>query len=81
MVLDTALLSTQHYKVKIKDKVEQSWELSSVLPYILDAVATEKGVFRSPSTKVANFTFILKICCSEFSCIELYKEFKDQQRF
>ena len=24
MVLDTTLLSTQHYKVRIKDKVEQS---------------------------------------------------------
>ena len=28
-VLDNALLSTQHYKVKIKGKVEQSRELSS----------------------------------------------------
>ena len=26
MVLDATLHSTQHYKVKIKDKVEQSWE-------------------------------------------------------
>ena len=26
MVLDAALLSTQHYKVRIKDKVEQSRE-------------------------------------------------------
>ena len=34
-VLDTALLSTQHYKVRIKDKVEQSREWSSALPYIL----------------------------------------------
>ena len=33
MVLDAALLSTQHYKVMIKGKVEQSWELSSALPY------------------------------------------------
>ena len=33
MVLDAALLSTQHYKAKIKDKVEQSWEWSSALPY------------------------------------------------
>ena len=29
MVLDTSLLNTQHYKVRIKDKVEQSWEKSS----------------------------------------------------
>ena len=33
MVLDTALLNTLHYKVKIKDKVEQSKEWSSTLPY------------------------------------------------
>ena len=26
MVLDTSLLNTQHYKVRIKGKVEQSWE-------------------------------------------------------
>ena len=26
MVLDASLLNTQHYKVWIKDKVEQSWE-------------------------------------------------------
>ena len=34
MVLDTALLSTQHYKVKIKCKVDISWEWSSALSYI-----------------------------------------------
>ena len=33
MVHDAALLSTQHYMVKIKGKVEQSWEWSSALPY------------------------------------------------
>ena len=33
MVLDAALLNTQHYKVMIKGKVEQSWEWSSSLPY------------------------------------------------
>ena len=32
MGLDTALLNTQHYKVRIKGKVEQSWEKSSALP-------------------------------------------------
>ena len=35
MVLDASLLNTQHYKVQIKDKVEQSREKSSALPYIL----------------------------------------------
>ena len=33
MVLDTALLNTQHYKVRMKGKVEQSREWSSILPY------------------------------------------------
>ena len=33
MVLDAALFNTQHYKVSIKDKVEQSIECSSTLPY------------------------------------------------
>ena len=33
MVLDAALLNTQHYKVQIKVKGEQSRERSSNLPY------------------------------------------------
>ena len=33
MVLDASLLNTQHYKVRIKGKVEQSRERSSALPY------------------------------------------------
>ena len=33
MVLDAALLNTQHYKVRIKSKVEESREWSSALPY------------------------------------------------
>ena len=35
MVLDSALPNTQHYKVRIKGKVEQSRESSSTLPYTL----------------------------------------------
>ena len=35
MVLDLSLLNTQHYKVWIKGKVEQSRERSSALPYTL----------------------------------------------
>ena len=33
MVLDTSLLNTQQYKIRIKGKVEQSWKRSSALPY------------------------------------------------
>ena len=35
MVLDVSLLNTQHYKVWIKGKVEQSREWSNTLPYTL----------------------------------------------
>ena len=33
LVLDASLLNSQQYTVRIKDKVEQSWERSSALPY------------------------------------------------
>ena len=33
MVLDAGLLNTHYYKVRIKGKVEQSKEWSSILPY------------------------------------------------
>ena len=57
MVLNTSLLNTQQYKVRIKGKVEQSRERSSTLPYNLGVVAIEKGAFWLPLTTVANFTF------------------------
>ena len=57
-VLDISLLNTQQYKVHIEGKVEQSRERSSALPLHLGVVAIEKGAFWSPSTTVANFTFI-----------------------
>ena len=56
MVLDATLLCTQHYKVWIKGKVEQSRERSSA-PH-LGVVVIEESAFESPSTLVANFTFI-----------------------
>ena len=57
MILDVTLLNTQHYKVRIKGKVELSREWSSALPYIFGGVAIEKGAFQSLSTKVTNFTY------------------------
>ena len=45
MVLDSALLNTPHYEVRIKGKVEQSRDGSSALPYL---------------TTVANFTYMYK---------------------
>ena len=59
MVLDATLLNIQHYKVRIKGKVEQSRERSSALPQHLGVVAIEKGTFGLPSTKVANFTLLI----------------------
>ena len=35
MVFDAPLLNTQHYKVQIKGKVEQSRDRSNALPYAL----------------------------------------------
>ena len=35
MVLDASLLDTQHYKLRIKGKVEKSRERSNALPYTL----------------------------------------------
>ncbi len=53
IVLDASLLNTQHYKVWIKGKVEQSRERSSTLPLHLGVVAIEKGAISSPSTMVS----------------------------
>ena len=57
MVLDAALLNTQHYKVRIKGKVEQFREMRSTHLH-LGVVVIEKKAFGSPSTKVANFTYL-----------------------
>ena len=58
MVLDTSFLNTQHYKVRIKGKVSNPGKgvAPSPTPRV---VATEKGAFWSPSTTVANFTYLL----------------------
>ena len=48
------LLNTQHYKVRIKGKVEQSRGWSSP-PLHLGVLTIEKGGFKFPLTKIANF--------------------------
>ena len=60
------MLNTQYHEIRIKGKVEQSREWSSALPLHLGVVAIEKGVFVSPSTKVANlgdfkFLYLIQI--------------------
>ena len=57
-VLDVALLYTQHFKVSIKGKPEQSSE--RIAPLYHGVVALEKGAFGSLSTKVNNFTFTMR---------------------
>ena len=57
MVLDAALLNTQHYKLRIKGKVEKIQRMESRLPLHLGVVAIEKGAFGSSSTEVTNFTY------------------------
>ena len=56
MVLDTSLLNIQQYKVRIKDKVEQSREGSNVLPR---CSSYWKGSLKSPPTTIANFTYFI----------------------
>ena len=53
MVLDSSLLNTQHYKVRIKGKVVQAREKGRAQQ--LDVV--ERGAFWSLSTTVTNFTY------------------------
>ena len=53
MVLDTSLLNTQQYKVRIKGKVERP-------PLLLSVVDIEKGAFWSPSTTVANLLYSMQ---------------------
>ena len=43
MVLDVSLVNTQHYKIWIKDKLEQYREMSCAPPLLLEVVAIEKG--------------------------------------
>ena len=58
MLLDTALLNTQHYKVGIKGKVKETKRMELGPPLNLGVVAIEKGLFGSPSTTVTNFIYI-----------------------
>ena len=50
MRLDAAFLNTQHYKVSIKSKVEQSREWSSAHPLHVGIVLIEKRTIRASPT-------------------------------
>ena len=59
MLLDTSMLTTLHYKVRIKGKVEQSREMSRAHLQHLSLVAIKKGDFGSPSTTGSNLRCII----------------------
>ena len=68
MVLDTSLLNTQQYKVRIKGKAEQSRERSSALSLHLGVVAIEKGALLVALNygRQLYYLFLLKYCLSLF---------------
>ena len=75
MVLDTPLLNTQHYKVRIKGKC--SYPGKGVAPSLhFGVVSIEKEVFGSPLTTVARHTYrrdMNRNCC-EVICVSILKE-------
>ena len=76
MLLDTSLLNTQQYKVRIKGKVGQSRERSS------SVVAIKKGAFWSPSTTVANFIFPnVQNVSEKFVSFDMYWVFQKSYHF
>ena len=59
MVLDATLLSTQHYKWG--SRVKWSNPGNGIVPFFhLGVLTIEMGAFRSPLTKVTNFTLKIK---------------------
>ena len=59
IVLDAALINTQHYKVWIKDKVEQSRETSSTLLYASVFELLKREPLGHPLLRSAKFTLLL----------------------
>ena len=58
MVLDTVLINTQHYKLRLKGKVDQSREWSSTLSCISVLYLLKREPSGHPRLKVANFTYM-----------------------
>ena len=50
MILNATFFNTQHYKVRIRDKVEQTREKEWRPPLRFGVVAIEKGTFELLST-------------------------------
>ena len=61
MVLDTSLLNTQHYKVRIKGKVEQSRGRSSALPYTSVKKLLKKEASGHPRLRLPTYLLVKEI--------------------
>ena len=82
MVLNTTLLNTQQYKVRINSKVEQFRERSSALPYLhLGVVAIEYGTVGSPSTTVANLYIYIYIYIYIYHEVDLIERYSSLSAF
>ena len=58
MVFDASLLNTQHYKISIKGKVEQSREKNSGLPHTLVLYLLKREPSGRPQLRLASFIYI-----------------------
>ena len=68
MVLETSLLNTKHYTVRIKGKWSNLGKRIALSLY-LGVVAIEKGAIGSPSTTVTNFTYFIYIYICVCVCV------------
>ena len=80
MLLDAALLSTQHYEIRIKGKVEQTREWSSAFPYISVWLLLKREPFghsrlRSPTVCVC--VCVTELNKSDRAYVEKGKRTKD----
>ena len=61
LVLDFALFNTQHYRVKIRDKMEQSRERDSALPYTSVSYILKREPSNHPRLRSPTFTIVSKV--------------------
>ena len=73
MVLDAALLSSQYYKIRIKSKVEQSWEWSGALPYTSMNKLLKEESLGHPQLRLPTLPFFTSGVNSEFSFSYTYQ--------
>ena len=68
LVLDTPLLNTEHYKVCIKDKVEQSKERGSAFSYTLVLNLSKKDLSGRHRLHSPNLLYIYIYCHPQTDC-------------